>query len=483
MKSFSLFLQRAEQFSIVCTQDPVTNCCLEFPSTSEYVVNLIRIMYALHAEQPSQQPVDVQNRRSVRRVAELNARPQQLRNQNHHANGRQNSPQPSNHSEITTASSNSDSGIGFHNDFTNVSDRIVVVDFPNGGHNQQRVAPRLPNGLHQMSRFSERPVPFGAESIRNIRSTISNQAINDVPKPVIFHSKSRSLDYTLCDDNQLAGPSRKSLPSAAVHLIRAMPDRSASSSKMPLQENCASLPNSPKYEQYETIFGTEKTTPDRTTNQSSMQQSNGEELRECRNNLAMLTARSCDDLMMSARAHHFPKTRQVQQLLASFDDVSQLGEAPPPPLPYRSKTNSNPIDDDNDDYVFLAPQAPPLNKKAKKKKPPGEKSNGAKSTIDEILSYKLSPKVFGVAKPNHDSNKENKAKRRLSVEPKSDTERQVCSIKNRDFSVWGSLQDLEMLNRLDIGNSADQRISRRDFLEPAYSEPDLLVSSYVKPYF
>ena len=39
------------------------------------------------------------------------------------------SPQPSNHSEITT-SSNSDSGIGFHNDCRNISDRILVVDFP-----------------------------------------------------------------------------------------------------------------------------------------------------------------------------------------------------------------------------------------------------------------------------------------------------------------------------------------------------------------
>lgn len=461
----------------------MTNCCLEFPSTSEYVVNLIRIMYALNSEQPPQQPMNVQNRRSVQRMAELNGRPHQLRNQEDHANGRQNSPQPSNHSEITTASSNSDSGIGFHNDFTNVSDRIVVVDFPNtNGHNQQRVVPRLPNGLHQMYRpvpFSERPVPFGAESVRNIRSTVSSQAINNVPKPVIFHSKSRSLDYQLSDENQLAGPSRKSMPNAAVHLIRAMPDRGASSSKSLLQENCSSMPNSPvKYEQYETIFGTdsEKTISDQATNHGSMLQSDGEEIRECRQHLAMLTARSCDDLMMTARAHQFPKTRQVQQLLASFDDVSQLGEAPPPPLPYRSNANTNNNDDENGDYVFLAPQAPPLVKRAKKKKTINDKPNGTKSTFDEILSYKLSPKVFGVAKPNHDSNKENKAKRRLSIEPKSEAERKICSIKNQDFNVWGSLQDLEMLNQLDINNSTDQRTLKRDFLEPAYSEPDLLVS-------
>lgn len=440
-------------------------------------------MYGLNSDQPTQRPAEPQNHRSVQRVAaDLNGRHQQLRHQNNHANGRQNSPQPSNHSEITTASSNSDSGIGFHNDFTNVSDRIVVVDFPNtNGFNQQRIAPRLPNNVQQISRFSERPVPFGAESVRNIRSTINHQAVNDVPKPMIFHTKSRSLDYTLNDENQLAGPSRKSLPNAAVHLIRAMPDRGASSSKMPLQENCTSMPNSPiKYERYETIFGTdsEKTISDQAMNQGDAPQSDNESVGQYRNSLAMLTARSCDDLIMSARAHQFPKTRQVQQLLASFDDVSQLGDAPPPPLPYRSKINSKQNDDENDDYVFLAPQAPPLTKKAKKKKASasGDKLNGAKSTIDEILSYKLSPKVFGVAKPNHDCGKQNKAKRRLSVEPKTDADMKICSIKNRDFNVWGSLQDLEMLNRLEIGNSADQRICRRDFLEPAYSEPDLVVS-------
>lgn len=445
-------------------------------------------MYALNSDQPVQRPgMDMQNRRSVQRVADANARPQHLRNQNNNPNGRQHSPQPSNHS--TTASSNSDSGIGFHNDFMSVSDRIVLVDFPYAnGNGQQRAAPRLPNNAQQSIRFSERPVPFGAESVRNIRSTTNNQAINDVPKLPVFHAKSRSLDYTLNDENHLAGPSRKSLPSPTVHLVRAMPDRYPTTSKMPLQENCASMPNSPV--KYETIFCTdsEKTISDQATDQQDAFQSEGEDIRECRSSSAMLIARSCDDLMITARARDFPKTRQVQQLLASFDDVSLLGDAPPPPppLPLRSKVSSKPKEDDNDDYVFLAPQAPPLAKKVKKKKAStiSDKSNGAKGAVDDILSYKLSPKVFGVAKPNQENNKQpNKAKRRLSIEPKTDGERKMCSIKNRDFSVWGSLQDLEMLNRLDIGTSADQRVCRQDFMEPAYSEPDLLVSKFIVKFF
>ncbi|KAH8349001.1 hypothetical protein KR067_012767, partial [Drosophila pandora] len=37
------------------------------------------------------------------------------------------------HSEISTTTSNSDSGIGFNNDCTNISDRILVVDFLGAG--------------------------------------------------------------------------------------------------------------------------------------------------------------------------------------------------------------------------------------------------------------------------------------------------------------------------------------------------------------
>lgn len=475
-----IIFQRAEQFSIVCTKDPVTNCCLEFPSTSDYVVNLIRSMYALNGEKPPQVPANANGHRAgVARLAEINAFHAQPMNNN----GGQNSPQPSNHSEVTTASSNSDSGIGFHNDFTNISDRIVVVDFPQrNGPNQNRIA--LMNNAQRSFRATARPLPFGVESVRNIRSTIDNNNGQGSPKPPIFHAKSRSLDYTLNNNsNEGASTSRKAMPSAPVHLIRAMPDRVQSQTKMPLQENnsCTSLPTSPmKYDRYDKVFGTdsEKAVSNRATDMAYNAQSDDEmsESKSSTNSTAMLTARSCDDLMMSARQ----KFKQPP-FLASFDDVSLLGDAPPPPLPSRSnKTNKTlNIDDNNDDYVFLAPQAPPISKKTKKKQKKATPDKTNHSFVDEILSYKLSPKVFGVSKPHHESDKElSKAKRRLSIESiKENVNKTVCSIKNRDFSVWGSLQDLEILNRLEINQqTADQRTVRRDFLEPAYSEPDLLVS-------
>lgn len=448
-------------------------------------------MYALNGEKPPQVPANGNGHRAgVARVAEINAFHAQPMNNN---NGGQNSPQPSNHSEVTTASSNSDSGIGFHNDFANISDRIVVVDFPQqNGPNQIRAA--LMNNAQRSFRATDRPLPFGVESIRNIRSTIDNTNGQGSPKPPIFHAKSRSLDYTLnnCNNNnnknnnsnQGASTSRKTMPSAPVHLIRAMPDRVQSQIKMPLQvnnnNNCTSLPTSPiKYDRYEKIFGTnsEKTASDQAITDAYNAQSDDEmsDSKSSTNSTTMLTARSCDDLMMSA-----PLKFKQPQFLASFDDVSLLDDAPPPPLPSRSNKTSKTsnIDDNNDDYVFLAPQAPTISKKTKKKqkKPTPDKTNH--SFVDEILSYKLSPKVFGVLKPHHGSDKElSKAKRRLSIESKENVNKSVCSIKNRDFGVWGSLQDLEILNRLEINQqTADQRTVRRDFLEPAYSEPDLLVN-------
>lgn len=107
--------QRAAEFRITCTKDPISNLCLEFPNNSEYVVNLIRSMYTMRILPPAARNIGCRNGEAVNRQ---------------HQEEQAHSPQPSNHSEVTTTSSNSDSGIGFHNDCTNISDRILVVDFP-----------------------------------------------------------------------------------------------------------------------------------------------------------------------------------------------------------------------------------------------------------------------------------------------------------------------------------------------------------------
>ncbi|XP_037944884.1 regulator of G-protein signaling loco isoform X1 [Teleopsis dalmanni] len=102
----------ADQFHIQCTEDPISNLCLEFPNNSEYVVNLIRSMYTMRilpAATYKQHDIPVPNMNYA---------------------GASHSPQPSNISEVSTTTSNSDSGIGFYNDVKSISDRILVVDFP-----------------------------------------------------------------------------------------------------------------------------------------------------------------------------------------------------------------------------------------------------------------------------------------------------------------------------------------------------------------
>lgn len=182
-------IKKADSFKICCTVDPIAGVCLEFPNNSEYIVNIIRIMYSLkppngfsakgNLENISRLPMDRKScsprgsnfvrkvnrpkflhdsRLKVRIDHSVNPKGHQVNegyrieraNENLPRNlNRQepevgqmngvdfiaNSPQPSNHSEITTTSSNSDSGIGFHNDCQNISDRILVVDFPNPVHN------------------------------------------------------------------------------------------------------------------------------------------------------------------------------------------------------------------------------------------------------------------------------------------------------------------------------------------------------------
>lgn len=97
----NVHVKKAQSFKVTCTTDVVTGSCLEFPRNALYIVSLVQNMYHL------QDSIDYRNRPNLNNEDHLVA----------------NSPQPS-------ASSNSDSGIGFRDDCGNVSDRILVVEFP-----------------------------------------------------------------------------------------------------------------------------------------------------------------------------------------------------------------------------------------------------------------------------------------------------------------------------------------------------------------
>lgn len=111
--------EKLSLFKIRCTRDPISNLCLQFPKDTDYVVNLVRSMYTLNV-----------NEDRLMRCAAARNRTAAALDDHSEAAALSNSPQPSNHSELTTTSSNSDSGIGFHNDCSNICDRILVVDFP-----------------------------------------------------------------------------------------------------------------------------------------------------------------------------------------------------------------------------------------------------------------------------------------------------------------------------------------------------------------
>lgn len=160
-------INRAREFQIACTRDPVAERCLEFPPSAEYVVGVIKGMYSLPADDCSS-PVlqqlsklaikgdspalaNFSRNRAALRMPRMARRPD-YRHEENRMEGQEfvaNSPQPSNHSEVTTTSSNSDSGIGFHNDGRNVAERILVVDFaqPQPLNRYRADVPRRPIGL------------------------------------------------------------------------------------------------------------------------------------------------------------------------------------------------------------------------------------------------------------------------------------------------------------------------------------------------
>lgn len=196
---------RAVEFRIHCTRDPISSLCLEFPNNSEYVVNLIRSMYTMRIMPPVVRhhvAEDIVNgyRAGVAGVA---GRPAAAAH----------SPQPSNHSEISTTTSNSDSGIGFHNDCNNISDRILVVDFPGAPELRMRPMGARPMGIFNNfdnvtdKRPTARTVPeenSPPQSI-DVASTSNTYCTNSRPNLLanfnLIKSPATSLQTTRsCDD-------------------------------------------------------------------------------------------------------------------------------------------------------------------------------------------------------------------------------------------------------------------------------------------
>lgn len=411
-------IDKAEQFNITCTMDPISNLCLEFPNSSEYVVNLIRSMYTLKLANRLEPPSHSIYQPGYVRDDVLLA----------------NSPQPS---EITTTSSNSDSGIGFHNDCVNISDRILVVDFPVMHHGP---GSNVRGIRHPNSSIVQRPSTIindstiGADSVMNIRS----RGVAEVsPSLKPLHLKSKSMDMIM--------PERKTAemrlkvratvdPDDAYH-----PDSASSRYKTvfgrqtteSLYERAVDVPSvgSPRLSEYTTSFHTTES---------------------CSRNI-QLSARSCDNIMLTFERE--PPRELVSDYAnnsqAALDDVKLLGEAPKPPQ-----------------HTFLSPK--PVRKKKKQygdnfaaraATTGSDAGSVGQSNIDKLMCYKLSPKVYGVCKP--DSFDE------VNVRGNGPERRPSLGVNSEDSASSLSLEFSHLASGTGFPFSN---------MKATYSEPDLPVS-------
>ncbi|XP_052903171.1 regulator of G-protein signaling loco-like [Anopheles moucheti] len=341
-----IHLEKAALFRVICTKDPITNLCLEFPSNSEYVVNLIRSMYSLKSPMKTDGSGGGYGKPLVARSLNLDQaaggfprnrsdprlNPRAGMDMDAHDMLAANSPQPSNHSEITTTSSNSDSGIGFHNDCRNISDRILLVDFPGMlGPQQQRLLQQQQianvRAHYRKSHPFLRPagiineIPPKMDPIRNIRSMGGSVCSPDgaMAGPSrsglqIAHGKSKSADYSFPS-------SAASSPFADRLTVRARPDpKPFGSDRSPSKENALNCLQDGTQELTSMVQETDAdlVVPDRwTCGQTLDEQGNVVEERavdvppieelfldmERYNNdnvkNSLLAARSCDDMILS----------------------------------------------------------------------------------------------------------------------------------------------------------------------------------------
>jgi regulator of G-protein signaling len=410
-------LPKAEKFKIICTKDLISNSCLEFPTTSDYIVNIIRSMYNIKS------PVKAEN-------VLPGYRPSAMRNLNFERDQRMaHSPHPSNHSEITT-SSNSDSGIGFHNDYANISDRILVVDFP--GLNQNiYVGARNPN---QVPPYIQRVRPFGI---------VNDHQLQDIPQPStsselpVFHTKSKSADYNTAPHQEEINPRLA---------IRAMPDP-VINSKVRSNGN------------YENIYP--KAVTDVWYNGMILDEAGhivGERPIDVPDSFdcldedqRVMMVRSCDNIMMVMDKEE-ARYRKSNNNNNNNNNKSK-------------QTNCVAIDNvaNNETHIFVAPKPPKRMMNKKSLTISGKTTDSKPKNERNLLHYKLSPKVFGLPRPVSMSfeNLSSTSKRKSLWGSKSKKEK-----SNPIDSIWGSLHELR--------HSEALKNPQHDYvLEGTYSEPSL----------
>lgn len=330
-----------------------------------------------------------------------------------------NSPHPS---EITT-SSNSDSGIGFHNDLNNISDRCFVVDIPD--QNQNRSALIQNKNLHLQRQ--RRPLGIVNDYQLQDAHVVRSLKLSDSPQPStsgFYHAKSKSADYDYTSMEKLA--------------IRAMPVRNLPPT--PLLNNSYENEHHPKAVEDVWYDG-------------EMLDEDGNEIHERPVDVHDAPFPS-NTFTLDPESNDFHK-----MMIQSCDDILMI-----------MNKEDGEKEAKKDDHVFLVPASRPkrCSKKSLTLLGKSKSSNDdAKSKHESNLKhYKLSPKVFGLPRPVSMSfeNLSSSSTKRRSLFGSKKKE----SKEEEPFGIWGSLQELRNSDSL-------KKQPCNTFLEGTYSEPNLSV--------
>lgn len=388
--------KKAESFKIICTPDEVNGNCLEFPKNALSIVSLIQTMYRLEI------PLE-----SVKKQQKTEENPLPVV---------ANSPQPS-------ASSNSDSGIGFRDDCGNVSDRILVVEFP-----AHRPFPVVSSNIKRPSAIDASKIPL--ESL-------------DMPLNNINPLHSYPLNNVRSKNNHLIQPEKHADTSNNLNNIRAYENVSIRN-VIEKSEYLAKQNNEPGPAVENSKRLTVRAMPDpsskpgRTFSPSLL----------CEENVKSLETENFPP--HSERAVDVPndspskKSCESVSLHSVTEDWSDFKSS----VDNLSIHSSKSFELSNLRNVFKTPST---NKYLEAKRNTKRQLKMVSSCDDlvpskyeeSVLNYKLSPKVYGVSKPNHSCEELN-------------------NLENTEKCAYGSLQDLCSFN--------GKYNSRRHI---AQSEPDV----------
>lgn len=350
----SVHVKKAESFKFSCTSDVITGNCLEFPRNALYIVNLVQNMYKLQSSDGSHKNGAIDDVSLGPLVA--------------------NSPQPS-------ASSNSDSGIGFRDDCGNISDRILVVEFP-----------------------AHRPFPL-------VTSTNSNRPLGIDASNIPLESLDLPLNNDHSQNFELNNIRSKN------HLDIKLPnnlskvesyDRNTNIKQMNNLNNiraCGSVNIKNVLEKSENLFLAKQNNDGEVYNRLTCRAMPDRPVRVARG-LSPSSVVSSDDNNRTAEIdtgqgyNERPVDVPDNTLKKSYETLSEDVEFQSS-VDNVSMHSSKSVELSNLKSVFKAPSMLFENKKFKRQSKMVNSCDNLDKFHENIINYKLSPKVYGLSKPNH----------------------------------------------------------------------------------